>query len=97
MLLRIHRSADNKEVIGLCDRELIGKTYTEGDISISITESFFGNEPALEEEVVRVLMTSDNITIFGHRCVDLATRYGVIEKDSCRLIEGIPYVTILRI
>ncbi|ABD40579.1 Protein of unknown function DUF424 [Methanospirillum hungatei JF-1] len=97
MLLRIHRSADNKEVIGLCDRELIGRTFSEGEISISINEGFFGNQPTSEEEVIRVLMNGDNITIFGKRCVDLAVSHGILEPDSCRLINGIPYTTIIRI
>mgnify|MGYP000892969111 CR=1 FL=1 len=97
MLLRIHRSADNKEVIGLCDRELIGKVLSEGEISISISETFFGNEIASEDEVIRVLMTADNITIFGERCVNLAVSHGIVEPGSWRLIDGIPYTTIIRI
>jgi hypothetical protein len=42
-------------------------------------------------------MTGDNITIFGKRCVDLAVSHGILEPDSCRLIDGIPYTTIIRI
>lgn len=41
MLLRIHRSAENHEVVGICDRELVGKTLNDGDLSITITSSFF--------------------------------------------------------
>jgi hypothetical protein len=43
------------------------------------------------------LMNGDNITIFGKRCVDLAVSHGILEPDSCRLINGIPYTTIIRI
>lgn len=97
MFLRIHRSADNKEVVGICDRELIGRTLTEGELSILITEAFFGNEPVTEEEVIRVLKVSDNITMYGERCTDLAISQGLIDQDSCRLVAGVPYITILRI
>jgi len=97
MLLRIHRSAENREIVGICDRELIGKTFKEGDISLLISDTFFGNQPVPEEEVIRVLMTSDNITIFGTRCTKLAIQQGLLEEDSCRIIEGIPFATILRI
>lgn len=97
MLLRIHRSADNKEVIGLCDRELIGQTFSEGEISISVNEAFFGNQQASEEEVVRILMDANNVTIFGKRCIELAVFHGILEPDSCCLIDGIPYTTIIRI
>lgn len=97
MFLRIHRSMDNKEVVGICDRELIGQTLTEGDVSIQITESFFGNRPASEEEIIRVLNTSDNISIFGKRCVGLAIDKGLVEEESCRIIAGVPCATIIRL
>lgn len=97
MFLRIHRSMDNKEVVGICDRELIGQTLTEGDVSVQITESFFGNRPASEEEIIRVLNTSDNISIFGKRCIDLAIDKGFLEEESCRIIAGVPCATIIRI
>lgn len=97
MLLRIHRSTDNHEVVGICDRELMGKTLKEGEISISINEAFFGNQPVCEEDVIRVLAISDNITIIGKRCIDLAIRQGLLDLDSCLIVEGIPYSTIIRL
>lgn len=97
MFLRIHRPMDNKEVVGICDRELIGQTLTEGDVSVQITESFFGNQPASEEEIIRVLNTSDNISIFGKRCIELAIDKGLLERESCRIVAGVPYATIIRI
>ena len=87
MLLRIHRSAENREVIGLCDRELIGKTFTEGEISISVSEAFFGNQQVTEEEVVRILMDADNVTIFGERC--LLAVFHDPGAWLCQLIEDI--------
>ena len=97
MLLRIHRSADNKEVVGICDRELIGKTLNEGSLSISITHAFFGDQPATEEEIIRVLECSDNITIFGERAVSLAIHHGSIEKEACKNVAGVPYAMIIRL
>lgn len=97
MFLRIHRSMSNKEIVGICDRELIGQTLTEGDVSVEITESFFGNEPVSEEVIIRVLNTSDNISLFGKRCIDLAIDKGILEKESCRIIAGVPCATIIRV
>lgn len=97
MLLRIHRSAENREVVGICDRELVGKTLNEGPVSISITSAFFGDTPASEEEIRRALDTSDNITMFGERCITLAIEHGAIDRESCKFVEGIPYATIIRI
>lgn len=97
MLLRIHRSAENHEVVGICDRELIGRTLREGAVSISINADFFGDTSATEEDIIRVLDTGDNITMFGERCISLAIRHGTINEESCKFVEGIPYATIIRL
>lgn len=95
MLLRIHRSADFQEVVGICDKELIGTTLTEGDLNISISSSFFGNHVASEEEVLSALKDCANINMFGERCISLAIKNGYIDRESCRIIAGVPHAIIL--
>ena len=95
MLLRIHRSADNQTVVGICDRELIGTTLTEGDLNIEINPHFFGTTEATEDEVLAALNDCDNINMFGERCIALAIKHGYLEQDSCRYIGGIPHAIIL--
>jgi hypothetical protein len=95
MFLRIHRSADNTEVVGICDKELIGTTLVEGDLSVYINPMFFGDTPVSEEEVLSALRTSNNINMFGERCIAIAVRNGFIEKEACRIIAGVPHAIIL--
>jgi hypothetical protein len=95
MLLRIHRTADNHEVVGICDKELIGTTLAEGDLTIFISPAFFGNEEANEGEVLKVLAECENINMFGERCISLAIKNGYIDRDSCRTIAGVPHAVIL--
>jgi hypothetical protein len=95
MLLRIHRSADNQTVIGICDRELLGTTLTEGDLSIEINDKFFGTYEATKEEVLAALNECNNINMFGERCTSLAIEHGYLEPGSCRIIDGVPHAIIL--
>jgi len=95
MLLRIHRNAECQEVVGICDRELINTTLTEGDLHILISPAFFGECGATEEEVLTTLRTCSNINLFGERCISLAVKYGFIGRESCRIIAGVPHAIIL--
>lgn len=95
MLLRIHRSADCKEVVGICDKELLGTTLTEGDLNIVISPGFFGGEEAGEEEILAVLQKYGNINMFGERCTSIAIQHGFIDHASCRMIAGVPHAVIL--
>jgi hypothetical protein len=82
-------------VVGICDKELINKTLTEGDLNILISPAFFGNHEASEEEIVSALKDCQNINIFGERCINLAIQHGFLEKESCRMIAGVPHAIIL--
>jgi uncharacterized protein len=97
MFLRIHRSAENREVVGVCDRELVGKTFTEGALSITVTEAFFGDKVASEDEIINVLKQADNATIYGDRSVNLAIREGILEEENCRRIGGVLIANLIRV
>lgn len=95
MFLRIHRSIDNTEVVGICDKELIGRTLVEGEISVFINPHFYGETEVTREEVLSVLRRSSNINMFGERCISIAIENGFIDKDSCFSIAGVPHAVIL--
>lgn len=95
MYIRIHRSAGCQEVVGICDRELLGKTLTEGDLNILINPAFFGTHEGTEEEVLTALRDCENINLFGERCIGLAIKHGYLDRESCRMIAGVPHAIIL--
>jgi len=95
MYIRIHRPAGSQEVVGICDKELLGSTLTEGDLNVAISPAFFGDKLATEEEILSVLRTCGNINMFGERCVGLAIKHGYIDQESCRIIAGVPHAIIL--
>ncbi len=97
MILKIHQEGDANEVVGICDRELTGKTLTEGDLSITISDFFFGDMIVSEERVIEVLKNSGNITIFGERSVNLAIKHDVLCENDYKIIAGVPHAIILRL
>lgn len=95
MYLRIHRSAGCKEVVGICDQELLGTTLSEGDLNILIHPSFFGADEATEEEILAALHDCENINLFGEQCISLAIKHGYLDRESCRMVAGVPHAIIL--
>jgi hypothetical protein len=95
MFLRFHRSGENSEVVGICDKELIGTTLVEGDLSVYIDPRFFGDTQVTEQEVLSALKTSNNINMFGERCISIAIENRFVDREFCRIIAGVPHVIIL--
>jgi hypothetical protein len=78
----------------VCDRELINTTITHEKLNVKITEDFYGNSPATEEEIRKALKTAGNINLMGERSVSLAIEMGLITRSGCIMIGDVPHAQI---
>jgi hypothetical protein len=97
MFLKIHHSPGMDDVVAVCDRELINTTISHDRITVTITESFYGNREASEEEVRSVLKKAGNINLIGKRAVNVAVDLGLVSEAGCIMIGDIPHAQIYRI
>ena len=97
MLVKIHKSYRN--VVAICDTNLIGKRVEEGKFQLDLTGEFFkGEEMDIDE--VRVLiedMIKEDATfnIVGKESVKIARDVGIIDEEGIGKIKGIPYALVL--
>ena len=96
MYLKIHKSGDTT-IIALCDRELIGKTLKEGNITVTITEEFYKGEIVSEKKAIEIISEASNINIFGQKAVSCAVKCGVVDKDHVRIINEVAHAQVFRI
>ena len=94
MYLKIHRIQGKGEIVAVCDRELLNRTICHGDITIHVSEKFYGNEEAGAEEVVAALKNAGNINLIGTKAVSVAIECGVLPEGAYILIDGIPHAQI---
>ena len=90
MLVKCHE----RGVVSLCDRELLGKQYTEGKFSLEIGESFYGGEEKDEEEVITLLQTAQGLNIVGENAVQFVLRLGIIVSEDVFRVQGVPHVQV---
>ena len=79
--LKIYR-VRGEIVVAVCDSELVGKIFREGDLKIEVKESFYGEEDVNEEEVKRALRMATIANITGKRAVQLAIEMGIIDREN---------------
>jgi hypothetical protein len=97
MFLKIHRSRDTGDVVAVCDRELLNTTVSHDKLSITISESFYGNTPASEEDVKEALKYAGNINLIGERSVNIAVEMGLVDKACCMMIGTVPHAQVYRL
>lgn len=97
MFLKVHRSRDTGDIVAVCDRELLNTTVHHEKLSITITETFYGNTLATEDEVKDALKNAGNINLIGERSINLAIEMGLITKSGCMMIGKVPHAQIYRL
>ncbi len=97
MYIKIHRSYRN--VVALCDADLIGKKFEEGKKQLDVRENFYKDKEITKEEAVKLLRRQANedstFNIVGKKSVQAAIEAGLITKQSIHKIKNIPFTLIL--
>ena len=97
MFLKIHKSY--RDVVALCDSDLIGKRFEQGKFQLDIKESFYKGEEVSEERVIFILrrMAIEDATfnIVGSQSVQTAIQAGIIDEEAVREIQNVPFILIL--
>ena len=83
MLLR-ERETPQGLLVSVCDADCLGETYERGEVSLEVTEEFYGGNEAKrvdEEAVVDSLVRASVANLVGERAVTVAIEAGVVDEN----------------
>ncbi len=84
MLLR-ERETKEGLLVSVCDADCLGETYENGRATITVSESFYGGEDAVEatpEEVIDGLHRAQVANIVGTEAVGVAVEAGLVDEET---------------
>lgn len=88
-----------RNVVAICDEELLGKYFEEDQFQLDVKENFFKGEEKTEEELIKILkdMKIEDATfnIVGEKSVNAALKSGVIFEEQIGKIQNIPFALVL--
>ena len=97
MLVKVHKSY--REIVAVCDSDLLGKVFEEGIRIIDVRESFYNGEEVSEKEVLELMIDMSkedaNFSIVGKESVQIALKAGIIDKEGIIKVQGIPFALVL--
>ena len=76
-------------VVGMCDEELLGKTFEEGKVHLDVGRQFYGGKCVTEKDVPRLLRESASLV--GGRAAGIAVTEGVVKKKGAVVVRGVPH------
>lgn len=99
LCIKIHKSQRTRAVIAICDSNLLGKKFEDGNKQLDIRENFFKDREVSSEEAKKImqhhLKEDSTFNIIGKEAVKAAIEAGIITPKSIGKIKNIPYTLIL--
>ena len=97
MFLNIIKSY--RDVVAICDKELLGKKFEEGKFQLDIKENFYKGKEVDAESMMEIMkkMSAEDATfnIVGKKSINAALKAGIISKEEIGKIQKVPFVLVL--
>ncbi|WP_439028128.1 DUF424 domain-containing protein [Haloarchaeobius sp. DT45] len=91
------RQTEEGLLVSVCDPDVMGETFEDGPVSLTVSEEFYGGEHRDEDAVLDSLRRATVANIVGKRSVDVAVEAGIIDEDAVLAIEGTLHAQLLRL
>lgn len=75
------RSTDQGLLVTACDPEVLGETFEDGDVSLEVTEEFYGGDEVAAETVIERLSQASIANLVGREVVELAIEEGFVDEE----------------
>jgi hypothetical protein len=96
MLLR-ERSTQEGPLVSVCDADVLGETFENDEVSLTVDAEFYDGEAASVEEVVASLSRASVANLVGHEAVGVAVEHDFVEEANVLELEDTVHAQYLQL
>ncbi len=94
ILVKLHQNPEGQKILALCDKELLGKKFEQGDRQLDLTTDFYQGEEKTEAEIKELIKNVYIINLVGEESLNLIKKLNLNPENIIR-IQNIPHAEIL--
>ncbi len=84
-------------VLAACDREVLGHTYEDGELHITVKKDFYYESYVSDATFLNSLRMATIANLVGKHVIEIAVREGYIDEESVIEIDGVPHAQMFLI
>lgn len=84
----------DREILAVCDEDIVGQTFEEGDLRFIVSENFYKGEKKSDQETLDLIKNYDTINMVGKKIIKLAIENDIINEEDVIYIQGIPHIQL---
>jgi len=83
-------------MLNICDADLLGKKIIQGELTMNISEIYYGERFVERDEAEVLLKNSSIINMVGKETILLSIDLGIGSKNGVKVISGIPFLIVFK-
>ena len=83
-----------QSMLNICDTELLGKKIIEGDLTMHISENYYGERFVEKDEAESLLKRSSIINMAGKETISLSLKLGIGSENAVKTVSDVPFLII---
>ena len=92
-------SSSVRDVVAICDDELLGKVFEEGKVQLNVKENFYAGEKKTREEVLKLVdfykKEDATFNVVGEESVGVLIECGVLKEGGFGEVDGVKFGLVL--
>ncbi len=96
MMLLCERSTQEGLLVSVCDADILGETFEQGKLSLTVDPDFYDGEEASANEVIDSLTEASVANLVGTEAVETAIEGGFVDEANVLEFEETLHAQYLR-
>ncbi|MBI5332445.1 MAG: DUF424 family protein [Candidatus Aenigmarchaeota archaeon] len=73
---------ENEKVLGIADRNILGKTFSDAGLEITISKDFYHQDYCTAEKALELIKSATIINAFGRGIIELMVNNKIIPENA---------------
>ncbi len=84
----------NQTMLNICDAELLGKKIIQDELTMHISENYYGERFVERDEAETLLKNSSIINMAGKETISLSLKLGIGSELAVKKVSDVPFLII---
>ena len=94
--MKIHKNQEG-EILGICDSELLGKKFSEGELILNVNIEFFGGKNSSLKAIIVELAKCRTANIIGNKIIEELLGKNILKESNVKTVKKTKYAHIYRL
>jgi hypothetical protein len=97
MIVRKHLTPNGELLLAVCDTELLGQHFEEGEFQLDCSSDFYKGDELSKEDLLALLKHCIIANVVGRESIGVLLEAGLVKASAVKTIAAIPYAHVVKI